>query len=160
MLRSVTTMTEDQSGIEQLDTMECWQLLRANEVGRLAVSITDHPDIFPINYVVDRGTVVFRTAEGTKLAAAVLGRAVAFEIDGYDGDQGEAWSVVIKGRATEIERMQDVFDALDLPLFPWHASPKHRFVRVEPFDLSGRRFRVAGRSATDDLGTGARARDE
>jgi nitroimidazol reductase NimA-like FMN-containing flavoprotein (pyridoxamine 5'-phosphate oxidase superfamily) len=160
MLRSVTTMTEDQFGIEQLDAKECWQLLRSNEVGRLAVSITDHPDIFPVNYVVDRGTVVFRTAEGTKLAAAVLGRAVAFEIDGYDGDQGEAWSVVIKGRATEIERMQDVFDALDLPLFPWHASPKHRFVRVEPFDLSGRRFRVAGRPATDDPGTGARARDE
>jgi nitroimidazol reductase NimA-like FMN-containing flavoprotein (pyridoxamine 5'-phosphate oxidase superfamily) len=160
MLRSVTTMTEDQFGVEQLDAKECWQLLRANEVGRLAVSITDHPDIFPVNYVVDRGTVVFRTAEGTKLAAAVLGRAVAFEIDGYDGDQGEAWSVVIKGRATEIERMQDVFDALDLPLFPWHASPKHRFVRVEPFDLSGRRFRVAGRPATDDPGTGARARDE
>ena len=64
----------------------------------------------------------------------MLGRAVAFEIDGDDPDRGDAWSVVIKGRATEIERMQDVFDALDLPLFPWHASPKHRFVRIEPFD--------------------------
>jgi nitroimidazol reductase NimA-like FMN-containing flavoprotein (pyridoxamine 5'-phosphate oxidase superfamily) len=124
------------------------------------VSITDHPDIFPVNYIVDRGTVVFRTAEGTKLAAAVLGRAVAFEIDGYDAEQGVAWSVVIKGRATEIERMQDVFDALDLPLFPWHASPKHRFVRIEPFDISGRRFHVRERPATDDLTTGARARDE
>ena len=108
----------------------------------MAVAITDHPDIFPINYIVDRGTVVFRTAEGTKLAAAVLGRAVAFEIDGYDPDSGEAWSVVIKGAATEIERMQDVFDALDLPLFPWHSGPKHRFVRIEPHDISGRRFRV------------------
>jgi uncharacterized protein len=160
MLRDVMTMTGDRFGTEQLDANVCWQLLRANEVGRLAVSITDHPDIFPVNYVVDRGTVVFRTAEGTKLAAAVLGRAVAFEIDGYDAEQGEAWSVVIKGKATEIERMQDVFDALDLPLFPWHASPKHRFVRIEPFDLSGRRFHVTGRPATDDLGTGARARDE
>jgi uncharacterized protein len=153
-------MTGDQFGIETLDSDVCWQLLRTNEVGRLAVSITDHPDIFPVNYVVDRGTVVFRTAEGTKLAAAVLGRAVAFEIDGYDADRGEAWSVVIKGRATVIERMQDVFDALDLPLFPWHASPKHRFVRIEPFDISGRRFHVTGRPATGDLGTGARARDE
>ena len=61
---------------------------------------------------------------------------------------GEAWSVVIKGRATEIERMQDVFDALDLPLFPWHASPKHRFVRIEPVDISGRRFHVS--STTSD----------
>ena len=92
------------------------------------------------------GTVVFRTAEGTKLAASVLGRAVAFEIDGYDPEHGDAWSVVIKGQATEIERMQDVFDALDLPLFPWHASPKHRFVRIEPFDISGRRFHVTERA--------------
>ena len=67
---------------------------------------------------------MFRTAEGTKLAAAVLGTFVAFEVDGYDAEAGDAWSVVIKGRASEIERMQDVFDALDLPLFPWHAAPE------------------------------------
>jgi nitroimidazol reductase NimA-like FMN-containing flavoprotein (pyridoxamine 5'-phosphate oxidase superfamily) len=117
-------------GIAILETNACWELLRGAEVGRLAVAIGDHPDIFPINFVVDHGTIVFRTAEGTKLAAAVLGRAVAFEIDGYDSEAGDAWSVVVKGQATEIERMQDVFEALDLPLFPWHASPKHRFVRI------------------------------
>jgi nitroimidazol reductase NimA-like FMN-containing flavoprotein (pyridoxamine 5'-phosphate oxidase superfamily) len=113
------------------------------------VSIADHPDIFPVNFVVDHGTVVFRTAEGTKLAGAVLGRAVAFEVDGYEPAAGDAWSVVIKGRARELERMQDVFDALDLPLFPWHASPKHRFVRIEPDEVSGRRFHVADESAWD-----------
>ena len=60
-------------GTTVLDTHTCLQLLRTREVGRLAVSSADHPDIFPINYVLDRGTVVFRTAEGTKLAAALLG---------------------------------------------------------------------------------------
>ena len=135
-------MTDDRFGIKELDSTECWQLLRTNEVGRLAVSITDHPDIFPVNYVVDRGTVVFRTAEGTKLAAAVLGRAVAFEVDGYDAGSGEAWSVVLKGRASEIQRMHDLFDAAELPLFPWHAAPKPRFVRIEPDELTGRRFHV------------------
>ena len=127
-----------------LDTHTCLGLLRTSEVGRLAVSIKNHPDIFPINYVVDRGTVVFRTAEGTKLAASLLGLAVAFEVDGYDPDAGEAWSVVIKGYAVEIERMYEMFDALDLPLFPWHAGPKHRFVRIEPLEITGRRFTVVG----------------
>jgi nitroimidazol reductase NimA-like FMN-containing flavoprotein (pyridoxamine 5'-phosphate oxidase superfamily) len=117
-------------------------MLRGAEVGRLAVSVADHPDIFPVNVVVDDGSVVFRTAEGTKLAAAVLGRAVAFEVDGYDAASGDASSVVIKGGAVEIDRMPDVFDALDLPLFPWHSGPKHRFVRVEPNHISGRRFHV------------------
>ena len=73
-------------GIAILDSDECWALLGSTEVGRLAVSIANHPDVFPINYVVDHKTIVFRTAEGTKLAAAVLGTAVAFEIDGYDAE--------------------------------------------------------------------------
>jgi nitroimidazol reductase NimA-like FMN-containing flavoprotein (pyridoxamine 5'-phosphate oxidase superfamily) len=145
--------------MEILETVECWELMRGNEVGRLAVSILDHPDIFPVNYVVDDGAVVFRTAEGTKLAAAVLGRAVAFEIDGYDAGSGEAWSVVIKGTAREIERMQDVFAALDLPLFPWHASPKHRFVRIEPQDISGRRFHVVDQQGRAEPAA-PRAREE
>jgi len=146
-------MTTKAEATIELDTSTCLELLRTREVGRLAVSITDHPDIFPINYVVDHGTIVFRTAEGTKLAAAVLGRGVAFEIDGYDPEAGDAWSVVVKGYAIEIEQLQSYFDALDLPLFPWHAGPKHRFVRIEPVQISGRRFHVVGREAwgTDRL---------
>jgi nitroimidazol reductase NimA-like FMN-containing flavoprotein (pyridoxamine 5'-phosphate oxidase superfamily) len=102
----------------------------------------DQPDIFPVNHIVDGGRVVFRTAQGTKLAAAVLGRGVAFEVDGYDAATGEAWSVVVKGRAIEIQRMQELFAACDLPLFPWHASPKVHFVRIEPDSVTGRRFHI------------------
>ena len=128
--------------MEELSAAECWRLLRTHEVGRLAVSITDHPDIFPVNYVVDGESVVFRTAAGTKLAAAVLGRGVAFEIDGYDPIAGEAWSVVLKGHARQVEHMIEYFEADDLPLFPWFDSPKPDIVRVEPGELTGRRFHV------------------
>jgi nitroimidazol reductase NimA-like FMN-containing flavoprotein (pyridoxamine 5'-phosphate oxidase superfamily) len=129
--------------VQELDEHQCWDLLRSQEVGRLAIAITNHPDIFPVNYVVDHASVVFRTAEGTKLAAAVLGESVAFEIDGET--DGEAWSVVVKGCAVEIEQMYELFDALELPLYPWHAAPKHRFVRILPELVTGRRFRVADR---------------
>ena len=131
--------------IVELDEHQCWELLRSQEVGRLAVAIANHPDIFPVNFVVDHATVVFRTAEGTKLAASVLGESVAFEIDGESG--GEAWSVVVKGRAVEIERMEELFDAVELPLYPWHAAPKHRYVRILPDLVTGRRFRVVDRAA-------------
>src|SRR5262245_26879160 len=129
--------------IVELDEHQCSKLLSSQEAGRLAVAIANHPDIFPVNYVVDHASVVFRTAEGTKLAAAVLGEAVAFETDGET--DGEAWSVVIKGRAVEIENMYELFDAADLPLYPWHLAPKHRFVRVLPELVTGRRFRGAAR---------------
>lgn len=139
-----------ESTMIELDTDECWALLRDDEVGRLAVAIANRPDIFPVNYVVDHATVVFRTAEGTKLAAAVLGVAVAFEVDGYDAGSGDAWSVVVKGHADEIEQMYDLFAAHDLPLFPWNASPKHRFVRILPEQVTGRRFRVTDRRSLHD----------
>jgi hypothetical protein len=141
--------TTDRNGMEELAVAECWGLLRTHEVGRLAVSIADHPDIFPINYVVDGESIVFRTAAGTKLAAAVLGTGVAFEIDGYDPIAGEAWSVVIKGRARQVEHMIEYFQADDLPLFPWHASDKPDIVRIEPGEVTGRRFHVVERQSID-----------
>lgn len=135
------------TGMLELDVAECWRLFRSQEVGRLAVSIADHPDIFPVNYVVDGESIVFRTGAGTKLAAAVLGRGVAFEVDGYDPAAGDAWSVVLKGEAREIEHMVEYFDAEELPLFPWHASAKPNIVRLEPAEVTGRRFHVIERPA-------------
>lgn len=128
--------------MEILDESECLRLLGSAQVGRLGIAIMNVPDIFPVNFLVDEGTVVFRTAEGTKFAAAVLGTAVAFEVDGYDPDAGEAWSVVVKGQAVEIEDMYELFDVEELPLFPWHKSPKSRFVRIQSTEITGRRFRV------------------
>jgi nitroimidazol reductase NimA-like FMN-containing flavoprotein (pyridoxamine 5'-phosphate oxidase superfamily) len=152
-------MNATQEPMTVLEPGECWALLREAEVGRLAVSVAGHPDIFPINFAVDHATVVFRTAEGTKLAAAVLGRGVAFEVDGYEPTAGEAWSVVVKGHAREIEGMHELFDAQDLPLFPWHTGSKHRFVRIVPEHVSGRRFHVTGARPKQALTT-LRARDE
>jgi nitroimidazol reductase NimA-like FMN-containing flavoprotein (pyridoxamine 5'-phosphate oxidase superfamily) len=134
------TMTTDRLGMTVLSADECFELMRGEQVGRLAVTIGAHPDIFPINYVVDGEAIVFRTLEGTKLAAAVLTPAVAFEVDGVVEATDEAWSVVVKGRAREIEGIAELLEALDLPLYPWQAAPKHRFVRIVPNEVSGRRF--------------------
>lgn len=135
-------METDRAGMTILDVRTSLELLRSAPVGRIAVIVNDHPEIFPVNYVVDRGTVVFRTAEGTKLASVAFGANVAFEVDGYDADKGTAWSVVMKGRAGEVRGLHERFEAAELPLFPWHASPKPRFVRVEPIEITGRRFSV------------------
>jgi len=128
--------------VDHLTDDQCWELLDAAEVGRLAVNIAGHPDIFPINFVVDGRSLVFKTAPGTKLAGAVLSVHVAFEIDGYEPDRRSAWSVVVKGEAREIQGMQELFDAEDLPLFTWIASAKPNFVRIEPESVTGRRYHV------------------
>lgn len=138
-------MTTDQAGATVLEPEECWALLDQEEVGRLAVSVQNRPDIFPVNFIVDDGGIIMKTAEGTKLAASVLGVAVAFEIDGYDPEVGEAWSVVVKGPAREIETLQGQLDAFDLPLFHWQTSEKYRVIRIDPDEVTGRRFHVADR---------------
>jgi nitroimidazol reductase NimA-like FMN-containing flavoprotein (pyridoxamine 5'-phosphate oxidase superfamily) len=135
-------MTTVQPGVTVLSLEECLERLRREVVGRLAVCVRTHPEIFPVNYVVDRGGVVFRTAAGTKLAGAVLGERLAFEVDGVDAATGDAWSVIVKGHAEELERADDVVDALALPLYPWHAAPKHHFVRLDPTEITGRSFAI------------------
>jgi hypothetical protein len=134
--------TDPRNGMEILDDDACWELLDAEEVGRLAVSVAGDVDIYPINYVVADRMIVFRTAEGSKLTEIAANARVAVEIDGYQPESGEAWSVVLKGVAQVLERFSDIYPAEELPLFPWNASPKQWFVRVRPARVSGRRFTV------------------
>lgn len=125
-----------------LNEHECWELLRSAATGRLAVIRDDAPDVFPLNYVVDHGTVVFRTGSGAKIAAMTESPRVAFEVDGFGADTGEAWSVVIKGLAERISDLYEGLEALTLPLAPWQDGVKRHFVRVVPTEVTGRRFSV------------------
>lgn len=135
-------MTVMTPGVEILSEDECWRLLDEAAVGRLAVGVQGQPEIYPINYVVDDRSVVFRSAEGTKLASSVLLHRVAFEIDGYLPDERVAWSVMLKGWAREVERAIERFEVDRLPLFPWVAFSKPHFVRITPTQVTGRRFHV------------------
>ena len=127
----------------ELSAQDSWALLRHASLGRLALIVDGHPEIFPVNHVVDLGTVVIRTAAGTKLAGAV-GHPVAFEVDGYDIGTTSAWSVVVKGTAQAVTRRYDALDMSELPLFPWHSAPKPHFIRIEPDSITGRLFEVTG----------------
>jgi len=128
---------------QELAENECWELLRTQQVGRLALIVDERPVIFPVNFAVDQGTIVFRSAEGSKLDTLADRPHVAFEIDGLL--DGEAFSVVVTGQGTEIEARDELIDALELPLYPWNPGPKHHFVRIVPESVTGRRFRVADR---------------
>ena len=136
-------MADEKLTVEELSESACWALLRSTSVGRLAVWVEDHPDIFPVNYAVDHGTVVFRSRAGTKVSATLSDSPVALEADGYDAETAEAWSVVIRGNAEEISRAQDLIDTIDLPLFPWQVGDKGRFIRIVPTTTTGRRFPIA-----------------
>ena len=133
---------------DELSTSQSWTLLRHGEVGRLAVAVDGHPDIFPVNYAVGQESVVFRSAAGTKLAACA-GHQVAFEAEGHDDLTSIAWSVVVRGRAVRVDKLYDVLEMVELPLFPWHSGPKPHFIRIDVDTISGRRLVVTGNARAD-----------
>jgi nitroimidazol reductase NimA-like FMN-containing flavoprotein (pyridoxamine 5'-phosphate oxidase superfamily) len=74
-------MSADDDPVTVLSEDESWSLLSSMSLGRLVTSLGGQPEIFPVNFVTQRPTVLFRTAEGTKLFSAVMNNQVAFEAD-------------------------------------------------------------------------------
>lgn len=118
---------------------ECWQLVATRRWGRLLVVVANHPELFPVDHLVDGHSLLVRTEEGTKLRAA-LGARVGFEVDEVDDDARLGWTVMLAGYANE------VFDTRELELAEidadeavWTGDRVH-WLRIVPFKVSGRRL--------------------
>ncbi|EHB54845.1 hypothetical protein MycrhDRAFT_2039 [Mycolicibacterium rhodesiae JS60] len=131
-------MTGEQEPITVLGDNECWDLLKTAALGRLVTNVAGEPEIFPVNFVAQAHTILFRTAEGTKLFGTVMNDKVLFEVDDHDVVGG--WSVIIRGTAQVLTASDDIHEAERAQLLPWIATEKLRFVRITPNELSGRRF--------------------
>ena len=132
---SMTVLSEDES----------WHLLASMALGRLVTCLEGQPAIFPVNFVVQRRTVLFRTAEGAKLFSVVMNNRVAFEAD--DHNVSEGWSVIVKGQAQVLNAPAEIKEAERAQLLPWTEGVKSRYVRVFPSEISGRRFRFGSAPA-------------
>jgi uncharacterized protein len=122
-----------------LSEEECWYLLASRTLGRLVTVVAGQPEIFPVNFVVQRQTVLFRTGEGRKLLSAVMADRVAFEVDEYNLEEG--WSVVVKGRAEAMTDSADLEKAEQAQLLTWTSNVKQHYVRIVAAEITGRRFR-------------------
>ena len=130
----------------RMSTEECWEFLQRHELGRLAFHLADEVHITPINYAVDHDPVtghrslLFRTAEGTKLLGVVMNPDVAFEVDELVAET--AASVIVRGRARRLEE-DEAHRAEQLPLRSWVATPKWDVVEIEVTEISGRHFELS-----------------
>lgn len=126
-----------------LSARQCWEFLRRHELGRMAYHLVGEVHIVPVNYAVDThsdgggGSLLFRTAEGSKLLGVVMNADVAFEVDELVGER--ATSVVLRGRARRLEE-EEAHRAENVPLRPWVATPRWNVVEIEVTEISGRRF--------------------
>jgi len=135
-------MTDDdeRSPMRELRSAECWERIAQAPYGRVGTVAAGEMDIFPVNHGVDRYSIVFRSAPGTKLFALTINRKVVFEVDGVDGD--EVFSVVVKGDAGELEEEREVGEAERLGVSTWAPGRKNRWVRISPRDIQGRAFKL------------------
>jgi uncharacterized protein len=132
-------MAIEQGPISVLEDNEAWNLLSSVALGRLVTSFGGQLEIFPVNFVVQNGTVLFRTAEGTKLFTTVMNEKVLFEADDHTADEG--WSVILRGTAHMLNSAEEIHLAEQAGLIPWVPTEKLRFVRVTPSEISARHFR-------------------
>jgi nitroimidazol reductase NimA-like FMN-containing flavoprotein (pyridoxamine 5'-phosphate oxidase superfamily) len=126
--------------IEELTRSECFGLLAGASLGRVAVVDDRGPVVFPVSFVLDRHTVVFRTEPGTKLHAARLGSLVCFEADAA-GRAG--WSVIVRGEITEVTDPAELVRLRALPLRVQAPGTRDHYVRILPAVLTGRRIVAA-----------------
>lgn len=135
-------MTADR-GVEVLSEVDAARLLRGGEVGRVGVTIGALPAIFPVNYRVVDGAVVFRTTVDSSLLLAADGAVVAFEVDDYELSDRTGWSVLAVGTAQRVVDPTIVASADAAGLTPFVDGQREVVVRIVPTLLSGRRLQHA-----------------
>ncbi|MDR1078542.1 MAG: pyridoxamine 5'-phosphate oxidase family protein [Propionibacteriaceae bacterium] len=131
-------MAELVSPVTVLADDRAWDILSAQQIGRIAIAADPAPDVFPVNYVVDGESIVFRTAEGSKLSGLLAHGQVSFEVDTWDVDHG--YSVLAQGRAAPVTDPLEVALVEALRLQPWVPTCKTVFVRIDVTAISARRF--------------------
>jgi nitroimidazol reductase NimA-like FMN-containing flavoprotein (pyridoxamine 5'-phosphate oxidase superfamily) len=127
-------------GLELLTEEEARGLLATGEVGRVGITIGAMPAIFPVNYRVIDGWIVFRTAPGSKMSAASQGAVVAFEVDDYQLADRTGWSVLAVGPAEVVHDLDMSFKVRDVGLEPLAGGRRTTIVRIQPTFVSGRRI--------------------
>jgi CBS domain-containing protein len=129
--------------MELLSEQECRWLLRQARVGRVAVSVGEVPAVFPVNYVVAGEDILFFSAEGTKLRAAIANAMVTFEVDHVDPFGETGWSVMVVGQARERSEPTVIVGAKRAGLRPWAGGDRFHLLAIAMDFVSGRRIKDA-----------------
>lgn len=133
-------MVEHEGALRSIDDRRARELLRSQRLGRVVERVQDIIEIFPVNYATDGQRIVFRTAPGTKLAGFVAASEVLFEVD--ELNDGDAWSVVVRGTPRLIETEAEIAELGDLKPQPLLPTVKEQIAVLEINSITGREFTI------------------
>jgi uncharacterized protein len=144
---STPAKTPERSLIE-LSREECLALLASQLIGRVVVNGTNRevPLIRPVSYLFDEPSqsVVFRTADGTKLYALLRSESACFETDAVDASSQTGWSVILLGRTEEVTEPTEVRRLEGAGLRTWAPGDRPHWIRIRARTVSGRRIEATG----------------
>jgi nitroimidazol reductase NimA-like FMN-containing flavoprotein (pyridoxamine 5'-phosphate oxidase superfamily) len=132
------SLQTDHAGLEVLPFRECLDKLASVPVGRVGFLSAGEVVILPVNHVVDGHSVVFRTAEGSKLASTSTGYPVTFEADSYNAVAEAGWSVVVHGQAEVVDDDADISRLDGLGMRSWGGTERPYWIRIRPLSVTGR----------------------
>ena len=128
------------SHLEDLTDEECLEHLGYGAyVGRLGFIRDGRPIILPVNYLVEGREVVFRSAEGSVLAA-LDGELVAFEVDSTRPLEHAGWSVLAHGTVRRVIDQAELEKLRRGALRSWAWMAADEWFRVRITAVSGRRL--------------------
>jgi uncharacterized protein len=137
--------------VEQLTIDRCLSLLERHRVGRLALVDEQGPLILPVNYLLDLGSVVLRSDPGIKVDLANEHAPAAFEIDGVDHTRRLGWSVLVRGRLSQVTDPEERTRLNALELAPYVGGDKAHLLRLDSRSITGRRIIVPPDVPTDRM---------
>jgi nitroimidazol reductase NimA-like FMN-containing flavoprotein (pyridoxamine 5'-phosphate oxidase superfamily) len=129
-----------------LDEAECLRLITPGGIGRIAYSGRYGPTVFPVNYRLYQGAIVFRTTqdsptdEDLRTGIADAEYKVAFEIDDFDSVARVGWSVLIQGSAHHVASDAERASMSKAGVEPWPGGDRELFLRIVPSRITGRRI--------------------
>jgi uncharacterized protein len=118
---------------------ECWSLVEASSVCRVAWCSSDGPAVHPVNYLMVDGALWLRTSARTRLAHEIDDVIVAVEVDEIDPFTRSGWSVLVRGRAALVESRPEScghWPEADA----WPEGARRTQVRVPLTRITGRRL--------------------
>ncbi len=124
----------------ELGRGECLRLLSAGVIGRVVVTDAALPDVHQVNYLLDDEEVIFRTRNGSKLAAAARNAVVGFQIDHHDVSTRSGWSVLGIGHAYEILDPARLRELAALQPQPWLSGHTAHSIAIPLQLITGRRL--------------------
>ena len=133
--------------LESLNEVECLRLISPGGIGRLAFTGRYGLTVFPVNYVLHDGSIVFRTSEDSptdedlRTGIAHAEYEVAFEIDHIDQVGQLGWSVLVQGSAHHMSSEAERAVVRESGVEPWAAGPREHAIRITPTRVTGRRLR-------------------